>query len=58
MHIQSIPMCEWASGPQSPGGVADAVDPTGTGKGDNYAYLITDDTTKDAVIVDPANPDE
>ncbi|KAI9768174.1 MAG: Cytoplasmic glyoxalase II [Geoglossum simile] len=32
--------------------------PMWTGKSDNYAYLITDDTTRDAVIVDPANPDE
>ncbi|KAI1312816.1 Las1-domain-containing protein [Xylaria venustula] len=30
----------------------------GTGKSDNYAYLVVDDKTKDAVIVDPANPEE
>ncbi|KAJ8132828.1 hypothetical protein O1611_g792 [Lasiodiplodia mahajangana] len=29
-----------------------------TGTGDNYAYLVTDDKSKDAVIVDPAHPDE
>ncbi|KMU82011.1 hydroxyacylglutathione hydrolase [Coccidioides immitis RMSCC 3703] len=30
--------------------------PMWTGKGNNYAYLISDEPTKDAVIVDPANP--
>lgn len=30
----------------------------GTGKGDNYAYLVVDDKSKDAVIVDPAHPSE
>ncbi|RFU31257.1 hypothetical protein B7463_g5053, partial [Scytalidium lignicola] len=30
----------------------------GTGTSDNYAYLVVDDKTKDAVIIDPANPDE
>lgn len=25
---------------------------------DNYAYLVIDDKTKDAMIVDPANPPE
>ncbi|KAI3323062.1 Las1-domain-containing protein [Xylariaceae sp. AK1471] len=29
-----------------------------TGKSDNYAYLVVDDKSKDAVIVDPANPEE
>jgi len=29
-----------------------------TGSSDNYAYLIVDDKTKDAMIVDPANPSE
>ncbi|TKX26114.1 putative hydroxyacylglutathione hydrolase [Elsinoe australis] len=28
------------------------------GKGNNYAYLVTDDKSKDAVIIDPANPSE
>jgi len=32
--------------------------PMWTGSGDNYAYLVTDDVTRDAMIVDPANPDE
>jgi len=32
--------------------------PMWTGTGDNYAYLVVDDKSKDAVIVDPANPSE
>ncbi|KAI1753447.1 Las1-domain-containing protein [Xylaria castorea] len=31
---------------------------TRTGTSDNYAYLVTDDKSKDAVIIDPANPEE
>lgn len=31
---------------------------TGTGTSDNYAYLVTDDKSKDAVIIDPAHPEE
>lgn len=30
----------------------------GTGKGDNYAYLVVDDKSKEAVIIDPAHPAE
>jgi glyoxylase-like metal-dependent hydrolase (beta-lactamase superfamily II) len=30
----------------------------GEGSSDNYAYLVIDDKTKDAVIIDPAHPDE
>ncbi|KAJ6144865.1 Hydroxyacylglutathione hydrolase [Penicillium chermesinum] len=29
-----------------------------TGKGNNYAYLVTDEPTKKSVIIDPANPPE
>ncbi|KAI0544087.1 Las1-domain-containing protein [Xylaria curta] len=29
-----------------------------TGTSDNYAYLVTDDKSKDAVIIDPAHPEE
>ncbi|KAL5694808.1 hypothetical protein EMGR_002216 [Emarellia grisea] len=29
-----------------------------TGKGNNYAYLVTDEPTKESVIIDPANPPE
>jgi len=29
-----------------------------TGKGNNYAYLVSDEKSKDAVIIDPANPPE
>ncbi|KAJ5909114.1 hydroxyacylglutathione hydrolase [Penicillium taxi] len=49
MHIQSIPMCR---------------DDyfyylyDRTGKGNNYAYLVTDELTKNSVIIDPANPPE
>lgn len=32
--------------------------PTGEGSGNNYAYLVTDDKSKQAVIIDPANPSE
>ncbi|PYI08967.1 glyoxylase [Aspergillus sclerotiicarbonarius CBS 121057] len=32
--------------------------PPGTGKGNNYAYLVTDEPTKQSVIIDPANPPE
>ncbi|KAI9837255.1 MAG: hypothetical protein M1819_000329 [Sarea resinae] len=32
--------------------------PMWTGSGNNYAYLVVDDKSKDAVIVDPANPPE
>jgi hydroxyacylglutathione hydrolase len=30
----------------------------GEGSGNNYAYLVTDDKSKEAVIIDPANPPE
>jgi hypothetical protein len=30
----------------------------GEGRSDNYAYLVVDEKSKDAVIIDPANPDE
>ncbi|CRL27639.1 Beta-lactamase-like [Penicillium camemberti] len=32
--------------------------PMWTGKGNNYAYLVTDESTKKSVIIDPANPPE
>ncbi|OJD30671.1 hydroxyacylglutathione hydrolase [Diplodia corticola] len=32
--------------------------PMWEGSGNNYAYLVSDDKTKDAVIIDPANPPE
>ncbi|KAL8970283.1 MAG: hypothetical protein Q9183_001599 [Haloplaca sp. 2 TL-2023] len=31
---------------------------TGVGSSNNYAYLVTDESSKDAVIIDPANPPE
>lgn len=30
----------------------------GEGTGNNYAYLVSDDKTKEAVIIDPASPEE
>lgn len=30
----------------------------GVGSSNNYAYLVSDEKTKDAVIIDPANPPE
>lgn len=59
MHIQSIPMCT----EQIPcyacwrGCLTDDVC-LGEGTGNNYAYLVTDDKTKESVIIDPANPPE
>jgi len=32
--------------------------PMWTGSSDNYAYLVIDDKSKDAIIIDPANPEE
>ncbi|EFW99799.1 hydroxyacylglutathione hydrolase [Grosmannia clavigera kw1407] len=32
--------------------------PMWVGTGDNYAYLLIDDKSKDAVIIDPASPEE
>jgi len=84
MHIQSIPMCEFALRvpPCDPlSGCSQATADArrsarvprkacrihvfeywltfpGEGSGNNYAYLVTDDKTKQAVIIDPANPSE
>jgi hypothetical protein len=30
----------------------------GVGTGNNYAYLVTDDKSKDAFVIDPAHPEE
>lgn len=30
----------------------------GVGSSNNYAYLVSDEKSKDAVIIDPANPPE
>lgn len=32
--------------------------PSGEGSSDNYAYLVVDDRSKEAVIIDPAHPEE
>lgn len=66
MHIQSIPMCKrqflqlfkaklpfkFLERSSDTGTV------TGVGSSNNYAYLVVDDKSKDAVIIDPANPPE
>ncbi|KAL9060413.1 MAG: hypothetical protein Q9206_001033 [Seirophora lacunosa] len=59
MHIQSIPMCEYRAvflllyhRPNYLPRIQ------GVGSSNNYAYLVTDEASKDAVIIDPANPPE
>jgi hypothetical protein len=37
---------------------ADKYGAKGVGKSDNYAYLVVDDKSKEAVIIDPAHPAE
>ena len=57
MHIQPIPMCKhdiqlrtsWES-------LLTLF--IGVGSSDNYAYLVVDDKSKDAVIIDPAHAPE
>lgn len=58
MHIQSIPMCQTGQSSHfcSRNTLTHSV--TGTGSSNNYAYLVKDDKTNDAVIIDPANPPE
>lgn len=62
MHIQSIPMCTFFSALFSLRFCffddIVLIESAGTGSSDNYAYLVVDDKSKDAVIIDPANPDE
>ena len=60
MHIQSIPMCEHP-GHRPPFQQQFLIIPVGAkgvGSSNNYAYLVRDESSKDAVIVDPANPSE
>lgn len=45
-------------GPPFPLAANDGFAAIGTGTGDNYAYLVVDEKTKDAVIIDPAHPPE
>jgi hydroxyacylglutathione hydrolase len=57
MHIQSIPMCKSTLVVRRLRHVCtNAI--AGEGSGNNYAYLVSDDKTKEAVIIDPANPSE
>jgi len=57
MHIQSIPMCMSAKLQQFRTHINVKMC-IGEGTGNNYAYLVTDDKTKESVIIDPANPPE
>ena len=58
MHITSIPMCESRGSPVIVVAHAHPRCFAGTGSSNNYAYLVKDEKTNDAVIVDPANPPE
>lgn len=58
MHIQSIPMCNLGHSPYSCFRNTLTYSRTGTGPSNNYAYIVKDDKTNDAVIIDPANPPE
>lgn len=55
-------MCEFcirtASMHRNPAADLSDINNAGTGTGNNYAYLISDEPTKDAMVVDPANPPE
>lgn len=57
MHIQSIPMCK-SSYQERIESEPEANTIEGVGKSDNYAYLVVDDKSKEAVIIDPAHPAE
>ncbi|KAJ8114677.1 hypothetical protein OPT61_g3497 [Boeremia exigua] len=55
MHIQSIPMC---MSTLMEGRHLRADRHVGEGSGNNYAYLVSDDKTREAVIIDPAHAEE
>lgn len=55
MHIQSIPMCMSTLMERQYYGINIDI---GEGTGNNYAYLVSDDKTHEAVIIDPAHPKE
>lgn len=50
-------MMETTSCPQTPQSVLTKSYP-GVGSSNNYAYLVVDDASKDAFIIDPAHPEE
>lgn len=54
MHIQAIPMCKMR---RKPSKLLGPLLILCVGQ-DNYAYLVVDDKSKDAVIIDPASPSE
>ena len=55
MKTISIPMCECIPTIQSSSLTFSF---PGTGSHDNYAYVLVDDKTKDAMVIDPAHPPE
>lgn len=54
MHVQTIPMCEYCQLCERGYFLADAAPAVQ----DNYAYLLSDDKTKDAFVIDPASSRE
>jgi hypothetical protein len=50
MHIQSIPMCESAMQELSA-----TITRQGTGKRDNYAYLVSDHRSNESFVLDPGH---
>lgn len=53
MHIKSVPMCTCVRMYQD-----NELTFEGVGSSNNYAYIVTDESTKEGVIIDPANPEE
>jgi hypothetical protein len=53
-----FPCVGWTAGPRRDGFADGVVLWIGVGSSNNYAYLVIDDKTKDAVIIDPAHPEE
>ena len=61
MHIQSIPMCKYIIvyfSARIESRSLTFLSLSGTGSSNNYAYLVVDDESRDAVIIDPAHPEE
>ena len=65
MHIQTIPMCKQVPFDSESEQfrairslLIDINNIVGTGTSNNYAYIVTDEPTKQSVIIDPAHPEE
>lgn len=61
MHIESIPMCKISLIEEQINAMNTRLNFAfwiGVGTSNNYAYLVVDEHSKDAVIIDPANPPE